>query len=352
MGDFENILIEHAKRYPLMEPADAVKLIYQSVFGGGHMISEPSDVLPRIRDEYMACKHREGALHTECLGNTARIYLDTELTEGELGVIARLFTLSAKRYPHGYGSAGEAERELFDSRISELRQLCREGAFSIDSAVLDEYLADYRERGCPAVSHSEVYRKAYRPAYRVIDGRYLRLLDCIFAIDRMIPENKTVVLAIEGRAASGKTTAANLIADIFDSSIIHMDDFFLPPELRTAERMAEVGGNIHYERFKDEVIPNLRTGKPFWHKVFDCSRFDFAEEPKMVEPAGLIICEGSYSLHSIFGEYYDIAYFSDIDPETQRQRIRARNGEAMLSRFMNEWIPMEERYFASLDKNR
>lgn len=352
MGDLENILIEHAKRYPLMEPSDAVKLIYQSVFGGGHMISEPSDVLPRIRDEYMSCKHREGALHTECLGGTARIYLDTELTEGNLGVIARLFMESAKRYPHGYGLAGEAERWLFDSRISKLRQLCREGVFPFGTETLDEYLANYRERGCPSVSHSEVYREAYKPSYRVIDGRYARLLDCIFSIAELLSTGERTVLAIDGRAASGKTTAAELIADIFNASVIHMDDFFLPRELRTAERMAEVGGNIHYERFKDEVIPNLRTGKPFYHKVFDCSHFDFAEEPKKIEPARLIICEGSYSHHPIFGKYYDIAYFSDVDPETQRQRIKERNGEAMLSRFVNEWIPMEERYFASLDKSR
>ena len=38
-----------------------------------------------------------------------------------------------------------------------------------------------------------------------------------------------------------------------------MDDFFLPPALRTPERRSEPGGNVHYERFLTEVLPNLRS---------------------------------------------------------------------------------------------
>ena len=37
MEELERILREHAERYPLMQPTDAVKLIYQNEFGGGHL---------------------------------------------------------------------------------------------------------------------------------------------------------------------------------------------------------------------------------------------------------------------------------------------------------------------------
>ena len=40
MDDLKQILISHAARYPLMEPTDAVKLIYQNEFGGGHLIRD------------------------------------------------------------------------------------------------------------------------------------------------------------------------------------------------------------------------------------------------------------------------------------------------------------------------
>ena len=335
-----------------MQPDDVVKLIYQSVFGGGHMISSPDEALDRIRAEYASGAHKDGAICAESLGDTARLYLDTEFTPVQLDIIAKIFCASAKRYSRGYSSATEKEKSLFNERIFAAERLCAEGGFAFDTEAFGKYLSDYRNRGCPAISHSEVYRSEYRPSYRVIDGKYVRLLDCIFAVGELIGGGKTVVLAIDGRAASGKTTAAELIAEVFDASVIHMDDFFLPRELRTPERLSEVGGNIHYERFLSEVIPNLRTGTTFYHRVFDCSRFDYADEPGMVKPASLIICEGSYAFHPRFGKYYDIGYFSDVDPETQRARILERNGESMLARFVNEWIPMEERYFAALDKSR
>ena len=40
MEELRAILIAHAKRYPLIQPTDAVKLIYQNEFGGGHLIRE------------------------------------------------------------------------------------------------------------------------------------------------------------------------------------------------------------------------------------------------------------------------------------------------------------------------
>ena len=46
-----------------------------------------------------------------------------------------------------------------------------------------------------------------------------------------------------------------------------MDDFFLPMELRTAERLEEPGGNVHYERFSAEVDVYKRQvcsdGRPY-----------------------------------------------------------------------------------------
>ena len=39
----EDCILEHIKRYPEMEIQDVVKSFFQSEFGGGHMIKDPSD---------------------------------------------------------------------------------------------------------------------------------------------------------------------------------------------------------------------------------------------------------------------------------------------------------------------
>ena len=48
----KNIILEHIKKYPLMEIRDVAKLIYQSEFGGGHMIPNSQISLNRIQEEY------------------------------------------------------------------------------------------------------------------------------------------------------------------------------------------------------------------------------------------------------------------------------------------------------------
>lgn len=54
MEELRAILIAHAKRYPLMQPTDAVKLIYQNEFGGGHLIRDEQACLNYLRREYVS----------------------------------------------------------------------------------------------------------------------------------------------------------------------------------------------------------------------------------------------------------------------------------------------------------
>ena len=46
--------------------------------------------------------------------------------------------------------------------------MTEQSCFSFDISRLDAYLREYGAAGYPVVSHSEAYRKAYAPAYRVV----------------------------------------------------------------------------------------------------------------------------------------------------------------------------------------
>lgn len=153
-----------------------------------------------------------------------------------------------------------------------------------------------------------------------------------------------VTVGVDGRCGTGKSTLAAALAARFHAPIVRMDDFFLPDGLRTPARLAEPGGNVHYERFLAEVAPFLRTGDAFSYGVFDCGARRVTHRASI--PAGaLVIVEGAYAFHPRFGAPYDVRAFVTADPAAQRLRLRERSGEAMLTRFLNEWIPMEERYF-------
>ena len=66
-------------------------------------------------------------------------------------------------------------------------------------------------------------------------------------------------VAIDGGSASGKTTLANRLGQELGCPVVHMDDFFLPPMLRSDDRLNQPGGNVHYERFAAEVLPGLKN---------------------------------------------------------------------------------------------
>ena len=48
------IIKEHIKNYPQMQIQDVAKLLYQSEFGGGHLIADANRSLERIKAEYEA----------------------------------------------------------------------------------------------------------------------------------------------------------------------------------------------------------------------------------------------------------------------------------------------------------
>jgi uridine kinase len=163
-------------------------------------------------------------------------------------------------------------------------------------------------------------------------------------IDGLTSEN--AIVAIEGGSASGKSTLSEILSDVYDCTVFHMDDFFLRPEQRTPERFAEVGGNIDHERFLCEVLTPLREGKTVNYRRFDCCEMKI-QDGVDIQPKSLNIVEGAYSMHPSLDGLYDLSVFLDVDAELQRTRIEKRNSPDMAKRFFDTWIPLEQKYFSA-----
>lgn len=167
-----------------------------------------------------------------------------------------------------------------------------------------------------------------------------------------------VVISIDGHSASGKTTLAGRLAELLNAEgltagVVHMDDFFLPPQLRTGERLSEPGGNVHYERFSEEIfvpLSSLKENKnskssPLIYHKFDCGTMSYSDDPAVIPLSRVYIIEGAYSQRPEFISLYDLKIFMDITESEQRERILARNGAEGYKNFREKWIPMENRYF-------
>lgn len=186
--------------------------------------------------------------------------------------------------------------------------------------------------------------RTLRLSYR--EGRTEEMKNTISAILREIEtcKKRPLLIAIDGRCAAGKTTLSGRLEEELYCNVIHMDHFFLQPGQRTEERLREPGGNVDYERFREEVISGLRTGQAFSYRRFDCKTMRFAEEIQM-EPKGVTIVEGAYSCHPTLWDAYDLRIFLDVDGAEQLRRIDKRSGAEALAMFRDRWIPLEERYF-------
>lgn len=176
-----------------------------------------------------------------------------------------------------------------------------------------------------------------------------RLSNIISRIEDLLDGGGSIIVAIDGRCGSGKTTLADAMVSRWGDacSVFHMDDFFLRPQQRTPERLSAPGENVDHERFLEEVLGPLHSNKPIEYRRYDCHRQAF-DDVRIIQPVQINIVEGTYSMHPDLAEYYNLKVFLDIDQELQKKRIENRNTPEMADRFFKEWIPMEEMYFDEL----
>lgn len=164
------------------------------------------------------------------------------------------------------------------------------------------------------------------------------------AINQLLSEKPDAVIAIDGMCASGKSTLARELSQEFGFQVVHTDDFFLPVSMRTAERLSQAGGNIHYERLIEEVIIPLQSKTDFSYRIFSCKTGDYSANG-FIKSGLPVIIEGSYSVHPAIPDVFDLKIFSQTDRETQLGRIEKRNGAQALEVFKEKWIVFENRYF-------
>ncbi len=172
---------------------------------------------------------------------------------------------------------------------------------------------------------------------------YTQLFDLI---DEKLKTKDSLVIAIDGPSASGKSYLSNLLVKKYDCNIFHMDDFFLPQERKTKERLSIPGANVDHERFLNEVLIPLKNKENFTFDKYSCQT-GAKEKSDLTSVKKINFIEGVYSHHDNLKEFYDLKIFLDLKRETQLDRILNRSNEFMLNRFKTEWIPLEDLYFNS-----
>ena len=333
-NELKNLLLEHYANYPLSQIADIFKLLYQNEFGCGHMASDKAHSLNMINAEAKSLPEDtlDGNAFEQIGNGMCRLHLRV-LQQGLAPDTLNEFFIYTANQPTG-------NTEGFERKAAVFLSLCKDKLLPFEADVVSKALDEDR---AACVGHSQEFRAAYTPAYRVVSEAFCDFLPLFCKIDELMQQRKCVSVAIDGASAAGKSSLTQLIKSIYACNTFSMDDFFLRPFQRTQERLAEPGGNVDYERFREEIIKPLKAGRQFTYKPYDCRTRELSG-PVLAAPNPLNVIEGVYSLHPSLIEAYDIKVFLSVDKAEQRRRLLERNPN-MYDRFVHEWMPMENKYF-------
>lgn len=162
------------------------------------------------------------------------------------------------------------------------------------------------------------------------------------AVERLIHASAPVIIGIDGMCASGKSTLGRALSEAYDAELYHADDYFLPPDKRTAQRLSAPGGNMDRERLTQEVLLPISRGEGPVTRRFDCSSLSL-EMPVEHKISKINIVEGSYSLHPDLCGFYTLKIALRTTPEVQLRRLHAR-APSRVPDFISKWIPLENAY--------
>lgn len=168
-------------------------------------------------------------------------------------------------------------------------------------------------------------------------------------IGALLSAKERVIVAIDGMAASGKTTlAAALLKQFPGSACVHMDDFTIPLDARYPGYFDAELSNADIARFDSEVLTPLLEGRNAHFRPYVCHpTAGFLDPVKVPASAQLVIVEGAYCLHPRLFDRYDLRVLSLVDQTLQKERILLRSGAAQLERFEALWIPLELRHIVA-----
>ena len=169
METLSQILTSHITRTPAMQVQDLYKLLHQATLGSGHAVHNELTA----RDGLMREMSEMGSGPDDPLidsispdGLIMRVHLRPYIAAGkDPQVLLKAFIRTANEW--------RGSEKTFKAYGQSACQFADEGLLPFSGKSLLSFFAKMAERHFPAVHHSEVYERFYRPAYRVVARQYL-----------------------------------------------------------------------------------------------------------------------------------------------------------------------------------
>ena len=160
---FESYIQKQLELHPSIQPQDIAKLCYQAAFGAEHLLMDSDRARKYFDHEYESTPSCDTQpLYEQISDKVCRVNLAAWKAKGlSAESLFDLFVASATVTSTG-------SDELFLQYLSVAEDLIsnRKTSFLIEEWNI--FFTEYQKSGMPAVHHSETYRQAEHPAYRIV----------------------------------------------------------------------------------------------------------------------------------------------------------------------------------------
>ncbi len=178
METLSQILTNHLTRTPAMQVQDLYKLVHMAAMGSGHAVRDEQAARDWLERELAEMGDGPDDPLFDPLspdGRILRVHLRPYLLAGKNpDTLLRAFIRTAnewRRSPPRAGT-GTTMEKLKEYGVAAMR-LADEGLLPFSGAAMLSFFTAMEAQGFPAVHHSEIYVRLYRPAYRVVARQFL-----------------------------------------------------------------------------------------------------------------------------------------------------------------------------------
>lgn len=171
-------------------------------------------------------------------------------------------------------------------------------------------------------------------------GKSLRVAD----IARIVAGLGTAIrIGIDGPGASGKSTLATGLVEALPEAILVEGDDFYRPESDPNRCEIEIAGLFDLPRLACQVLIPHTEGRDLHYRRYDWGAGTLGEWATGTCAAPLIV-EGVYSTHQTLRDFYDLRVWVTAPRATRLSRGIDRDGEEAGSKWVDVWMPAEDRY--------
>ena len=168
----KNLLLEEIKKHPHSKVEDIYKYLHQAAFGSEHAVKDTAAVKKWMENEIAKLDFSISDDLIDNLspdGKLARINLRPYLQKGyDVKILLDAFIKTANNF-----KGSTRNFKLFWKAAGELAKE-KKMIFTVEE--MNSFFEEQSKKEFPATHHSKEYEAEYKPAYRVVDLKYLLFL--------------------------------------------------------------------------------------------------------------------------------------------------------------------------------